>query len=73
MATDAEILSALRQNAADGVSSASFGPGTSTTSGMSVRDQIEAYRFSKEISAQSRNHGGIFFKQIQPCGAVNDE
>lgn len=70
MVTTEQILNAMKQSAADGVSSTSFSAGSSSQSAMSIRDQIEAIRFLEERAAQDRNHGGITFRQIVPPGAV---
>jgi hypothetical protein len=72
MTTTTEILDAMKQAAVDGVQSTSFGAGTSSMSAMSIQDQITALRFAAEVAASTKNHRGIVFKQIQPCGARND-
>ena len=67
-----EILEAMKTAAAGGVASSAFSGGSSSQSAMSIQDQITAFRFAKEQGAQSKNHGGIMFRQFVPPGARND-
>lgn len=72
MATATEILTAMKQSAADGVSSTSFSAGSSSQSEMSIGERLQLYRFLREEEAKGLNHGGIRMLEIQPPGARND-
>lgn len=72
MADADSIQTAMTQAAEDGVTSTSFSAGSSSQSQMSAREQIEVINFLRANTAQSRNHRGIGYQQIQPAGARND-
>jgi len=68
--TTTDIQNAIAQAAADGVSSASFGAGSSSQSAMSIQDQIAAHRFLQEEAARKSKSRGISFRQIQHPSAI---
>ena len=68
----ADIETTLIELAAGGVSSTSFGAGSSSQSAMSIDDLIKADRYLSSKKARQRRACGMTFRQIVPPGAVND-